>query len=145
MKLFKEENFILTSGGQVEYIPRCLNYALFIVGMAIILLNTQNIWIFVGAFIASLHFQIGIKRPDEEQDEEQRDEAEGMEELIKTILTTEGEHKDYCKLAKAAAEVMDMLKKHGPSVVPHLMDSDENAGERLREEIAKAKKRGLVS
>ena len=42
------------------------------------------------------------------------------------------------EMAKAAKEVMDALDKHGPSIVPHLVDTDENAGQRLRELIAKA-------
>jgi hypothetical protein len=42
------------------------------------------------------------------------------------------------ELLECAKAVMDMLKKHGPSIVPHLMDSDENAGQRLRDAIAKA-------
>lgn len=28
--------------------------------------------------------------------------------------------------------VMDLLDKHGPSIVPHLLDTDENAGQRFR-------------
>ena len=42
------------------------------------------------------------------------------------------------ELLKGAKAVMDMLKKNGPSIVPHLMDSDENAGQRLRDAIDKA-------
>lgn len=38
-----------------------------------------------------------------------------------------------------AERVMDALKEYGPSIVPHLMDSDDNDGERLRKAIAKAK------
>lgn len=36
------------------------------------------------------------------------------------------------ELAEAAASVMQHLERHGPSIVPHLMDTDENAGQRLR-------------
>ena len=28
--------------------------------------------------------------------------------------------------------VMDILDEHGPSIVPHLLDTDENAGQRFR-------------
>lgn len=44
-------------------------------------------------------------------------------------------------MTKEAADVMDTLRKYGPSIVPHLLDSDDNAGERLRKLIAK----GIVS
>jgi hypothetical protein len=42
------------------------------------------------------------------------------------------------EIYEAAKQVMDMLKKHGPSIVPHLLDSDENAGQRLRDALKKA-------
>jgi hypothetical protein len=35
-------------------------------------------------------------------------------------------------LARAALAVMDTLEEYGPSIVPHLIDTDENDGERLR-------------
>jgi pantothenate kinase len=38
-----------------------------------------------------------------------------------------------------AKEVMDLLSKHGASIVPHLLDTDENPGERLRALLAKVK------
>lgn len=41
-------------------------------------------------------------------------------------------------LLAAAKEVMELLQEHGPSIVPHLMDSDMNAGQRLRAAIARA-------
>ena len=41
-------------------------------------------------------------------------------------------------LLAAASEVMSLLEKHGTSIVPHLLASDENAGQRLRDAIAKA-------
>ena len=31
-----------------------------------------------------------------------------------------------------AKKVMDTLQEYGPSIVPHLLDTDENDGERLR-------------
>ncbi|CAN7602494.1 hypothetical protein [Bosea sp. LjRoot237] len=40
-----------------------------------------------------------------------------------------------------AKRVMALLAKHGPSIVPHLMDSDDNAGQRLRDALAKAEGR----
>jgi hypothetical protein len=39
-------------------------------------------------------------------------------------------------LLAPAKQVMAMLEEHGPSIVPHLLDSDENAGQRLRDAIA---------
>lgn len=36
-------------------------------------------------------------------------------------------------LRAAAREVLDKLEQHGPGIVPHLLDTDNNAGQRLRE------------
>ena len=44
-------------------------------------------------------------------------------------------------LLAAAKEVMAALQEHGSSIVPHLMDSDQNAGQRLRDAIAEAEAR----
>lgn len=44
---------------------------------------------------------------------------------------------------KAAADVMRHLEEHGPAIVPHLLDTDENAGQRLRDTIAKLTAAGL--
>lgn len=44
---------------------------------------------------------------------------------------------DLHDLATKAALVMAMLKEHGPSIVPHLLDTDDNAGQRLRGTIAR--------
>lgn len=44
----------------------------------------------------------------------------------------------HAKLLAAAKEVMSALAEYGPSIVPHLMDSDQNAGQRLRVAIAEA-------
>ncbi len=41
-------------------------------------------------------------------------------------------------LLASAKEVMDLLEEYGPSIVPHLMDSDQNAGQRLRDAITAA-------
>ena len=57
---------------------------------------------------------------------------------------------DYCKecfglaalggssvaLARAAHGVMAALEEYGPSIVPHLLDTDENDGQRLRDALA---------
>ncbi len=48
------------------------------------------------------------------------------------------------ELLTAAREVMRLLEEHGPSIVPHLMDDDENAGQRLRDAIAKAEERWMA-
>lgn len=42
------------------------------------------------------------------------------------------------ELLETASRVMAILEEHGPSIVPHLLDSDDNAGQRLRDAIAKA-------
>lgn len=36
-------------------------------------------------------------------------------------------------LREAAWQVMSVLRRHGASVIPHLLDSDDNAGQRLRD------------
>ena len=43
------------------------------------------------------------------------------------------------ELVEHAGKVMELLKEHGPSIVPHLMDTDDNAGQYLRDALAKAK------
>ena len=45
------------------------------------------------------------------------------------------------ELLTAAKEVMELLQECGPSIVPHLLDTDQNAGQRLRSAIAKAEGR----
>lgn len=40
------------------------------------------------------------------------------------------------RVERHAREVMDALKKHGPGIVPHLMDTDDNSGEYLRRALA---------
>ena len=42
------------------------------------------------------------------------------------------------RLALAAKAVMDDLEYFGPNIVPHLIDDDDNDGERLRELIGEA-------
>lgn len=44
------------------------------------------------------------------------------------------------EVAEAAKIVMDLLEEHGPSIVPHLLDTDENAGQRLRTALEGVKK-----
>ncbi|UTC28083.1 hypothetical protein GURKE_00510 [Brevundimonas phage vB_BpoS-Gurke] len=39
------------------------------------------------------------------------------------------------RIAREAMTVMSYLEKHGPSIVPHLMDSDDNPGQRLRDAL----------
>lgn len=39
-------------------------------------------------------------------------------------------------VAEPAAEVMDILESYGEGIVAHLMDTDDNAGQRLREALA---------
>ena len=67
-------------------------------------------------------------------------QAENVElrEALEQIAESDALKKDNAELRKAAKEVMDSLAEHGPSIVPHLMDTDDNAGERLRQAIAKA-------
>lgn len=52
--------------------------------------------------------------------------------------------KRLAPLREAAKEVMDLLAKHGPGIVPHLMDTDENAGQRLRELLESQQPEGGV-
>lgn len=44
-------------------------------------------------------------------------------------------------LLEYSEKVLSKLKKYGPSIVPHLMDSDDNDGQFLREAITAATKR----
>lgn len=41
------------------------------------------------------------------------------------------------EIAHWANEVMQLLEKHGPGIVPHLMDTDDNAGQFLRDALKK--------
>lgn len=41
------------------------------------------------------------------------------------------------EMAGASSRVMNLLEKHGAGIVPHLLDTDENAGQFLREALAK--------
>lgn len=43
-------------------------------------------------------------------------------------------------LAEAVEKVWADLEQHGPSIVPHLMDTDENDGERCRRALAEYRK-----
>lgn len=40
-------------------------------------------------------------------------------------------------LARAAQEVMDLLAEHGAGIVGHLLDTDNNPGQRLRDLTAR--------
>jgi hypothetical protein len=44
------------------------------------------------------------------------------------------------ELIRRSSAVMTMLEVHGGAIVPHLMDTDENAGQFLREAIESARK-----
>ena len=44
----------------------------------------------------------------------------------------------FSRLLQAAEEAMEALAEYGASIVPHLMDTDQNAGQRLRDAIAEA-------
>lgn len=50
----------------------------------------------------------------------------------------------FPRLLQAAEEVMADLAEYGPSIVGHLMDTDQNAGQRLRDAIAEAKSGGAL-
>jgi hypothetical protein len=39
------------------------------------------------------------------------------------------------ELKGLAKRVMDLLEEHGASILPHLLDTDENAGQQLREAL----------
>lgn len=39
-------------------------------------------------------------------------------------------------VARLADRIMKLLQAEGPSIVPHLMDSDENSGQHLRDALA---------
>ena len=39
------------------------------------------------------------------------------------------------RMKKTAKEVMDLLQEYGAEIVPHLIDTDENPGQRLREAL----------
>lgn len=62
-------------------------------------------------------------------------------EMIDKVLKAwreEGEHvirlkKEKDEIKRAARDVMDLLEEKGADIVPHLLDDDENAGQRLRE------------
>jgi len=41
-------------------------------------------------------------------------------------------------LYEAGKEVMALLNQHGGAIVPHLLDTDDNPGEFLRQALAKA-------
>ena len=65
--------------------------------------------------------------------------ADRIEQLIATLAdrdaTIERMRADYLRLALKAKVVMEMLEEHGPKVVPHLIDTDDNPGQYLRNAI----------
>lgn len=58
--------------------------------------------------------------------------------LAGTLVVNCGKPATQQALLAAAKDVMDLLREYGASIVPHLMDSDQNAGQRLRDAIAAA-------
>lgn len=42
----------------------------------------------------------------------------------------------FAKMFEAAKEVMALLEQHGGAIWPHLSDTDDNAGQRLRNALA---------
>lgn len=62
-------------------------------------------------------------------------EKEHQLELVETIVHR---FNSFSALLASAKEVMTKLEEHGGSVVPHLLDTDMNAGQRLRDAIAAA-------
>jgi hypothetical protein len=69
-------------------------------------------------------------------------EVEALKAELRTVHTLLANRPaEFTALVAAAREVMDMLEEHGrdergPSIVPHLLDSDQNAGQRLRDLLA---------
>lgn len=58
-------------------------------------------------------------------------------ELLQAVTADRDRWRELAgRLAKAGVEVMDLLESYGGSIVPHLLDTDENAGEQLRRLIA---------
>lgn len=51
----------------------------------------------------------------------------------------EAEVKRLKRVSKWAEVVMEMLEKHGSGIVPHLLDTDDNPGQELREALADAR------
>ena len=54
-------------------------------------------------------------------------EPEEISDMTKIELLTE--------TALQASRVMEALEKYGAGIVPHLMDTDENCGQKLRETL----------
>jgi ribosomal protein L37AE/L43A len=48
------------------------------------------------------------------------------------------------RLALAAQQVMTLLEEHGSGIVGHLLDTDDNAGQRLREAVAESRAAGVI-
>ena len=65
--------------------------------------------------------------------------ADRIEQLTATLAdrdaTIERMRADYLRLALKTKVVMEMLEEHGPKVVPHLIDTDDNPGQYLRNAI----------
>lgn len=53
------------------------------------------------------------------------------------LYDDKGREETLLEVAEYAREVMSYLEKYGSSIVPHLLDTDENPGERLRDALRK--------
>jgi len=49
------------------------------------------------------------------------------------------------EVLRDAGRVMGLLAEHGASILPHLMDDDENPGERLRQAVRRARERTEIN
>jgi hypothetical protein len=58
--------------------------------------------------------------------------------LIRALDEAQAKVKRLEEALRLGKIVMDMLEEHGPSIVPHLLDTDENAGQRFRDALARA-------
>lgn len=64
--------------------------------------------------------------------------AAAMTGKLNGASCSNGDMVKICDVMIYAREVMDKLESHGAEIVPHLMDTDENAGQRLREALKAA-------
>lgn len=53
--------------------------------------------------------------------------------IERVIATAQDAVAERNALHREARRVMDLLEEYGPSIVGHLLDTDDNAGQRLRE------------
>lgn len=81
---------------------------------------------------------------DRQNDNDPRaEEAKKSLEKLRQALQSQAEKDRVMKLmADKGKRVMDLLEKHGGSIVPHLLDTDENAGQEFREALSEYTKLG---